>query len=405
MWQLAWRNIWRNKRRTVITASSVLFAVFFAILLRGFETGAWQELINSVLHSYTGYIQIHAKGFWDNRTFDYLMYENDTMIQHYELQNNKVKQFIPRFESFALASNAQKSKGVIVIGISTEAEKTFSLLQDRIIKGSYLNDSDRAILVSQRLATFLNIAPGDFLVLIGKGYQGVSASALFRVKGIVQLASPEFDNQLIFMPIALAQDFYSAPDLITSWIVDLYNPKNMDKVVRSLSKNLPSNKYEVMSWHDMLVEMYQQYKSDEIAVFIILVILYVIVGSGIFGTVMMMLSERRYEMGIMIALGMKRSQLGYIVSLEMIFICLLGIIMGVAIGVPVIYWFHLHPVAFNGEIVEVFKALGMNPILPAAWDADYIIEQSLNILIVCGIVLVYPFCILYKFNLVNALKR
>ncbi|MEJ5265795.1 MAG: ABC transporter permease [Bacteroidales bacterium] len=405
MWSLAWRNIWRNKRRTAITAASIMFAVFFSILMRGFQIGAWNDLIDSVLRSYTGYVQIHAKGFWENRTLDYLIPENDTNVKAIGHLNVPIQRLIPRFESFALASNTQKIKGVIVTGISPSFEKEFTHLPEKIVAGSYLDDQENAVLVSQRLARFLNLSPGDSVVLMSKGYQGSSAAGLFRVKGIVKLPSPEFDNQMIFMPLAAAQEFYSAPGLITTWIVDLNRADDMKKVTRMLGNHLPADTYEVMSWHEMLVELYQQYVSDEGGSVIMMIILYLIVGFGIFGTAMMMLTERRYELGVMIAVGMQRWKVSALLSLELFFICLIGLFAGVLLSIPFLTYYHFHPITFTGQMAEAYKAFGMEPILSVAWRIDYILNQLLNVTLIAVAVLSYPVYSIFRLNLTQALKR
>jgi len=405
MWSLAWRNIWRNRRRTIITAASVMFAVFFSILMRGFQIGTWHDLIDSVLRSYTGYVQIHAQGFWENRTLDYLIPENDPNIHAIDNLKAPVKRLIPRFESFALASNTQKIKGVIVTGISPEVEKEFTRLHDKMVDGSYIEEHDKAVLISQRLAKFLNLSPGDSVVLMSQGYQGASAAGLFRIKGIVKLPSPEFDNQMIFIPLATAQEFYSAHGLITSWIVDLQNADDVKKVTSILTNHLPEKQYEVMSWHEMLVELYQQYVSDEGGSVLMMIILYLIVGFGIFGTAMMMLTERRYELGVMIAVGMQRWRVSTLLSLELLIICLLGLIAGVAISIPLVAYYHFHPITFTGQMAEAYKAFGMEPVMAIAWRTDYIFNQVLNVAIITIMALSYPIYSVFRLNLTQALKR
>ncbi|HOK50498.1 MAG TPA: FtsX-like permease family protein [Bacteroidales bacterium] len=378
---------------------------FFSILMRGFQIGAWNDLIDSVLRSYTGYVQIHAKGFWENRTLDYLIPENDTNVKAIGHLNVPIQRLIPRFESFALASNTQKIKGVIVTGISPSFEKEFTHLPEKIVAGSYLDDQENAVLVSQRLARFLSLSPGDSVVLMSKGYQGSSAAGLFRVKGIVKLPSPEFDNQMIFMPLAAAQEFYSAPGLITTWIVDLNRADDMKKVTRMLGNHLPADTYEVMSWHEMLVELYQQYVSDEGGSVIMMIILYLIVGFGIFGTAMMMLTERRYELGVMIAVGMQRWKVSALLSLELFFICLIGLFAGVLLSIPFLTYYHFHPITFTGQMAEAYKAFGMEPILSVAWRIDYILNQLLNVTLIAVAVLSYPVYSIFRLNLTQALKR
>ncbi len=405
MWSLAWRNLWRNKRRTIITAASVVFAVFFSILMRGFHIGTWNHLIDGVLRSYTGYVQIHARGFWDNRTLDYVLNQNDTLIHKVENHKSIVNNLIPRFESFALASYHQKIKGVIVTGIDPEQEKFFTRLSEKLELGHYLNDSDKSVLVSKRLADFLKISVGDSLVLISQGYQGATASGLFAVKGVVKLPSPEFDNQMIFMSIQVAQELYSAQGKITSWIVDIKDSEKMKKVAKEIKELLPAQEYEVMTWQEMLLELYQQYVSDEGGAVIMLAILYLIVGFGIFGTAMMMINERRYELAIMIALGMQRWRTGILLSTELFFISIIGLVGGVLISLPVLYYFHLHPITFTGQMAEAYKAFGMEPIMTVAWKTNYIIHQVENVFIITVLVLIYPVYSVFRLNIIKALKR
>lgn len=401
---LAWRNIWRNKRRTLITIASVFFAVFLAILMRGFHIGSWQNLIDSVLHSYSGYIQVHNNGYWDNQNFDYSMSANDTALTTIEKSKN-VKTLVPRLESFSLASAGEKTKGVLTVGIDPEKENQFSELKNKIVEGRYFNKDDTAIIVSQRLAKFLGLSVNDSLVLLSQGYQGASATGIYKIVGIVRLPAPEFDNQTVFLPLSTAQDFYSAHQRITSIVVDLTDPTLANETANELKKIIDLSKYEIMKWQEMLVELYQQYVSDEGGAYIMLGLLYIIVGFGIFGTVLMMLSERKREMAIMVTLGMQRFRLIRLVAVELAIICLLGLISGFIGSIPILAYFHVHPIEMTGEIVKTYEAFGMEPVMPVAWQVDYMVQQVYNIGLILLLVLSYPLYTIYKLNLSNGLRK
>ncbi len=289
MFKLAWRNLWRNRRRTFITMASVFFAVFFSVLMRGFNLGVWLNLINGVLHSYSGYVQIHQKGYWDNKTFDYSMAGDDSVFSQVKTISH-VKGLIPRLESFSLASSGEKTKGVITVGINPAMETEFTELNKKIVSGRYIAQSDTGVLLSERLSKYLNLKVNDSIVLLSQGYQGMGANGIFRIIGIVKLPAPEYDNQMVFMPLPLAQDYYSAPNRITSVVVDLDNPQNMDKVISKINKKINLEIYEVMSWKEMLVELYQIYVSKQGSSTILILLLYLIVGFGVFGTVLMMIA-------------------------------------------------------------------------------------------------------------------
>jgi putative ABC transport system permease protein len=400
---LPWRNLWRNKRRTLITIASVAFAVFFAVLLRGYHGGMWAYMIENVVHSYTGYVQVHTNKFWSERTLDYSMEWSDS-LKNTILTDKDVSDVIPRIESFALASTERKTKGVLVIGIIPSLEEKFSNLPKKIKSGEMFSDSDKAAIVSQRLAKFLQLQVGDTLVLISQGYQGLSAAGLFPVKAIVKLPAPEFDNQTVYLPLKAAQDFYSLNGRLTSLVIDLKRSKDMSKVAISLKNKLDPSRYEVMTWHEMLRELYQQYISDEGGGKILLGLLYLIIGFGIFGTVMMMTAERKREFGVMISIGMKRHRLVFMIACEMFLIAVIGVIIGMAGSVPVITWFHFHPLRFSQEFAQVFEAFGMEPIISVLWEAGYIINQGIIVFTLTLLVIIYPIYSVGKLSVIKALR-
>ncbi len=404
MLKLAWRNLWRNRRRTLITVASVFFAVFFAIIARGFKHGAWVYLINNVLHSYTGYVQIHGKGYWDNKTFDYSMAANDPVFEKVK-ELKQVKGLIPRLESFSLASSGDKTKGVITVGIDPALENEFTELNKKIVSGRYFTGNDTGVILSERLSKYLGLKVNDSIVLLSQGYQGMGANGIYKILGIVKLPSPEFDNQMVYMPLPLAQDYYSAQGRITSVVVDLKNPQEMDKAIRKINKVVNSNAYEVMSWKEMLIELYQQYVSNEGSGMIIISLLYLIVGFGVFGTVLMMIAERRHEFGIMITVGMQRSRLIQLVSFELAFICMLGLFFGFLGSLPIVAYFHFNPIHMGASMAKSYAAFGMEPILPTAWQLDYMLQQVYIVFTIVLVVLIYPLYSVYKLDLTKAMRR
>ena len=404
MLKLAWRNLWRNRRRTLITVASVFFAVFFAIIARGFKHGVWIYLIDNVLHSYTGYVQIHEQGYWDNKTFDYSMAANDSVFAKVKAIK-QVKGIIPRLESYSLASSGDKTKGVITVGIEPDLENEFTELNKRIVSGRYFTSKDSGVMLSGRLSKYLDLKVNDSIVLISQGYQGMGANGIYRILGIVKLPAPEFDNQMVFMPLPLAQEYYSAQGRITSVVVDLNNPQDMDKAIRKIHKIVNSEEFEVMSWKDMLIELYQQYVSNEGSGMIIISLLYLIVGFGVFGTVLMMIAERRHEFGIMITVGMQRRRLMQLVGFELTFICLMGLFFGFLGSVPIVAYFHFYPIHMSAAMAKSYAAFGIEAILPTAWQLDYMLQQVYIVFIIVLVVLIYPLYSVYKLDLTKAMRR
>lgn len=403
--KLAWRNIWRNKRRTLITAASVFFAIFFALIMRAFQLGSYGNMIDNVTKAYTGHIQIHANGFWEEKTIDNTFENTPELLL--EIKNNENIDLInPRLESFALASSGEHTKGVLVLGINPEQENEMTELSKKVINGEFLKNGSDGAMVAEKLAKFLNLAVGDTVVLLGQGYHGVTAAGKYPVKAIVSFPAPDLNNSLIFIELDKAQYLYSATNRLTSYNISIKNnsPDELQITVNDLEKTLNTEQYEVMSWREISEILVQQIESDNASGLIMLGILYMIVTFGVFGTVLMMTAERRREFGVMIAVGMKKFKLAMIVTLEMIFIGLVGVISGIIASLPIIYYYHLNPILLSGEMAESIENMGFEPIMPMAWEPGFFINQSFVVIILIAVACIYPIYAITRLKVIKALR-
>ena len=214
---------------------------------------------------------------------------------------------MPRLASFALSSYGEMTKGLLIQGIDPELEDPRRKISNKLIEGRFIKRKDEGIVLAEGLANYLKIGLNDTLVLIGQGYQGITAAATFPVVGIVKFPASKMNNLFVFMGIENAQEMFSPyfPQLVTSIIIDIKNDNKLDKVKNELSQRLGDN-YEVMGWNEILKEMVQQIQSDNGGGIIMLAILYLIVAFGIIGTVMMITMERRKEFAILVSVGMRR---------------------------------------------------------------------------------------------------
>ena len=213
---LAWRNIWRNRRRSIITISSIGFAVLLACVMRSLQLGSYERMIENSARFYTGYIQVHDFGYWDEKTVDN-SFQYDEDLKQVLASTEGVEVVVPRVESFALSAFGNKTKGAMVLGVDPELEHELTKVKDKMVEGEYLQKEDNAAIIGQGLAEYLNTGVGDTLILIGQGYHGANAAGLFLIKGIMKFPVPEQNNQTIYIPLSKAQDFYAMPDLLTSF--------------------------------------------------------------------------------------------------------------------------------------------------------------------------------------------
>lgn len=404
--KLAWRNLWRQKRRTLLTASALALALVLSLLMRSFQEGSYNANIDTVARLSTGLIQLQHPEFKDSQSIDDLLPDTAKFIAFTQSQRH-LSYILPRIESFALAANDNKSKGVLVFGIKADAENNYSALAGKIIEGEYLekviDTTHQPVLIAQGLANKLKLGLGDELVLYGQGYRGQTAAALFTIQGILHFPMPELYNSLIYMNLKDAQNFYSTGDLVTSWVLHTDQFENIEQVVTNLKSHY-GDQVNVRDWVDLSPETAQQISIDRVSGIFIMYLLYAIVGFGLFATLIMMTLERQREFAVMLATGLLRHKLLKLIAIESLFIGLLGITIGLIIVVPILTWFVFNPITLTGETAAMMLEMGYDPVLPVLFSAQLFIDQILIVLSLLSLCLIYPMWRLHRLNLVDALK-
>lgn len=466
-YRIAWRNLWRNRRRTLITVASVFFAIFFALIMRSMQLGTYDYMYKSIIESYSGYIQVQDEDYRENKTVDNVFEETAALRQKIKEDDN-VNDIIPRFESFALASSGTRSKGVMVMGIDPQKELLLSAVEDRLVKyrlseeavkniksedipeyleknldlfegnsysgegrlqldldikeddedelmplfskyasvdNSYFSMGDNAALVGDKLSRYLGLEKGDTIILVGQAYHGHTAAGKYPIAGIVSMPNPDLDNKLVYLPVDICQDLYYAPGKLTSMVIHLEDndDKAIDKTMARLDEKL-DKPYRILGWKEMNSTLVQQLEADNKSGLIMIGILYLVIAFGVFGTVLMMTAERRREFGVLVAIGMQKTKLAAVMVYEMLYIGLLGILSGVAISVPVIIYGYHNPIHFSARLAKIFEDYGFEPVMAFKWIDNYFLSQSLVVAVIVMIAVIYPVINIWKMKEVNALK-
>jgi len=467
--KIAWRNLWRNRRRTIITSASIFFAVFFAVIMRSYQLGSYDHMITNFIESFTGYLQVQHIRYQDNPLIDNSFDYNDSIAIAIS-GIDKVVSVAPHLESFALASSGTQTKGVATIAIDPEKEKNFSDPEGKLVKyritgeaieqmiketvlpanilekvknnldrsyssearlklelgfsdednelfmpailkcsevpNGFLENDDGGILVSDKLASYLKVGIGDSVILMGQGYHGVSATGIFPVRGIIKLPSPDLDNRLIIMTIPAAQKFYDAEGKITSIVVNLTDksPRTLKTVKAAINSILPDKNTTTKTWYELNPVLYQQIQGDSQSGMAMLGILYFIIFFGIFGTVLMMVSERKREFGVLVSIGMQKKKLKRIVSIEMLLLGTLGLLCGLLASTPLILYFYYYPIILKGDMASMLEDYGWDAVMPTAWFGPYFYWQAGIVAIMVIMATIYPLRKIGKLKEIEALK-
>lgn len=466
--QLAWRNLWRNKRRTLITAASVFFAVFFALIMRSFQLGAYDRLFKNVIESYTGYLQFQHRDYIDDPVLDN-SFEFDSSLFERAGSDFDVQAIVPRLESFALGAAGSRTQGVMVMGIDPDGEDKISGIKGRLVRykltpeavsslkkeqisgrtkklmdvfvnESYasegrlmldlgISEKDSAsvlplirryasfpngyphrgdithIVIGDGLSKYLKAGVGDTIVLMGQGYHGTTAAGKYEVIGVVKLPAPDIDNIIVYIPIDAAWELYGAPGRATSAVIRLKN--NSDDAVAQTAERLNSlltDPLVVKTWREMNALLVNQMDADNKSGMIMISILYMVIAFGVFGTVLMMMAERRREFGMLISIGMQKSKLAKVVSLEMLLIGLLGVGAGIIASLPVVFYGNIHPLRFTGQMARMYEDYGFEPIMPTMLPDTFYLWQTLVVFIILLIAITFSIRKIFGINVINALR-
>jgi putative ABC transport system permease protein len=371
--------------------------------MRSLQDGTMDQMVQNIVGQYSGYGQVHQKGYWDDQTLDNCLEENDTLVKTLTAAPG-VKAVVPRIESFILCSAGNATKGGMVIGIDPEKEKALMGIQSKIVEGSYFSsDHEPSVIIAAGLAEYLKLKVNDTLVLLGQGYHGASAAGKYPIKGIIKMTSPDLNKTLLFLPIKEMQNMLSATGLLTSYAVVMQDSREVDQSFAWINKHIDKNRYEALDWKTMMPEVNQTVEGKQSSGVIIVLVLYMIISFGIFGTVLMMTKERQYEFGVLVSIGMGRMRLAIVTALESLIISLLGTFIGLLAALPLILYFVEYPIKVTGKLAKTYESYGMAPSLNSLFEPHVFYQQAIIIFIISIVICLYPLTSISKLKPVEAM--
>ena len=405
IFKIAWRNIYRNKKRSLITITSVFAALLLIILMRALQFGFYDKLIETVVESYAGYVEIHADGFWDNQSLDNSMQVDQQLLDDIQSVEG-VENIVQRLQTFSLISVGEKTKGGVINGINLSEEQKITDWNKKMVSGSF-DLSDNEIIIAKGIAEFFDISENDTLILYGQGYRGMMAAGKYPVKGVIDLKNPDLNKIGLFMTMESVRNYVSSDEISTHIIIDKEKYYNEDKIVEDLGLIL-SDDYEVMTWKETLPEIEQTITADSAGGLIMAFILYVIVVFGMFGTVLMMTEERKYEFGVLISVGMSRIRLFGIILIETIILSMVGVVLAVMVTYPISIYYNINPIdmaiLMGDGADQMIEEMGFSPMIPMSISWDIPLSHSLVIFIFSLLISIYPAIKISKLNPVKSMK-
>ncbi|HWP35770.1 MAG TPA: FtsX-like permease family protein [Thermodesulfobacteriota bacterium] len=356
---LAWRNLWRQPRRTWLTASAVAFAAALLVFLITLQLGAYDLLVETSTRVFTGALAVQRPGYHErpqlHATIPAASRLAETLRERTGLAAVAVRAY-----GFALVSSDARSYGVRVAGVEPEREPAVSTLPRLVVRGRYLSGRRAPeILVGERLARTLRAEVGRELTLLGSGKDGAVAATVLPVVGVFASGHPELDRGLVLVPLGTFQELFGLADEGHAVVIAPPDLARLDAVTRAVAAALPADPpLAVLDWETLVPGLKELIQADLVQTWFLYLSLVVLVTFSVLNTMLMAVLERTREFGVMLALGATPARIAGLVMLESLLLALVGLAIGLAAGGGVALYFRVHGFTFPG-LREIHAQFGL----------------------------------------------
>jgi ABC-type lipoprotein release transport system permease subunit len=364
--KMAWRNIWRNPRRTILTVLAIAFACVLLIFMFSFQLGSYDTMINASVKINTGHLQIQARGYQQSKKIRRVIPDPEPLKQILESMP-QVSAYTCRARAFALISSTKRAYGVMVVGVEPDGEKKVSTLASITQKGHYLTrapaDPDfSGALVGRLLARNLHVDVGDEITLLGQGRDGSVAATVLKVQGIYGSGMDEFDRNAIHISLETFQEVFFMGDAVHELVIIGSRlaavPEIKERLQVRLTEVAQKIRPVVLDWDELMPGLRQAIRMDLVGGGIFYLILILVVAFSILNTFLMAILERTHEFGVMMAVGTRPNRLTRLVLTESTAMTLVGVGVGIFLGCLITWYFQVHGLEIAGSS-ELLKQYGI----------------------------------------------
>ncbi|MDP7114681.1 MAG: FtsX-like permease family protein, partial [Myxococcota bacterium] len=330
MIKLALRNLFRNRRRTVLTVAAIAVGLSLMLWTVNFQKGSYGTMIRMGISSMAGHVVVQAPGYQEEKEVTAVV-EDVAGVASTLASEFPDGVVAPRIAMGGLLMSTSTSVGTLLNGLWPEAEIQVQDLHTKIVEGKWFGDDDREIVIGKAMADTLDVELGDKLVFMGQNGSDEVQSRMFRVRGIYRTGSDQIDGRLAFVHLGAAQELLNYGDVAHMVTLHLDDPDDSYEAT-DRAETLLSADLDVRNWKEALPELAAMIQMDRASGDVMMAIIGLIVAFGVLNTLLMSVLERTREFGVMLSLGMKPSQLARLVLLEGMTLGLIGALVGLGLG-------------------------------------------------------------------------
>jgi ABC-type lipoprotein release transport system permease subunit len=331
--KLAWRNVWRNRRRSMIVMVAIAIGLISLALTDSIYNGVLLQMFRDQVGTHVGHLQFHRKGFNDNRLVQHWLPEPGS-VERLLAADSTVRHFSRRVVAYGIVSSASNSSGIALVGVEPERERLVTTIERSVRSGRYLQNGQQGILISRRMAEKLGVRLGDKLVVMATAADGSIGMDVFRICGLYETANAEFDRMFVYISLERAQRMLGLGDRVHEVVALLQDPSAAGALRDRLSMVLGED-LEVLSYADVMPMMMQILEVAKESMVIYYLIIGIATMFGIVNALLMSVFERTRELGILMATGMKNRTIVGMILLEALFLSLIGTVAGLSLGIGV----------------------------------------------------------------------
>jgi ABC-type lipoprotein release transport system permease subunit len=404
---MAWRNIWRNTRRTILTISAIAFASLLLVFMLSFQLGSYETMINTSVKIHTGHLQIQAEDYQEKKDIRLVVAPPAELAAILD-RIPQVESYTFRGQAFSLISSKERTYGVLVTGIDPAREARVSRLKSLIRQGGYLNgDDSNQALVGSILARNLRVGVGDELTVLGQGRDGSIAATVVKIKGVFSSGIDDFDRSSIHIPLKTFQDVYSMRGAVHEVVTIAASLADVDDIKAAIKSAIPAvnskKPLTVLDWNELMPGLRQSIEMDLISGLIFYLLLVLVVAFSILNTFLMAIFERTRELGVLMAIGTTPGRLTKVLLIESMTLTAIGIAAGIIIGSLITLYFQTHGFDISGasELLNQFGISGR--IYPKlTWLSA--ISGPLAVLVITFLAALYPALKVQRMHPVEAMR-
>ena len=400
---LAWRNLFRNKRRTILSGLAIGIGLAALIVYDALMIGIKENMVRSATDFFPGEAQIHLEGF--RTTFESESLINNSREILDNLQKEKiVKSFAPRTMSFAMATSPSDVASVMLYGVDPQKELELSEIKEVMTEGKYLDalDEDKVV-IGKKMAKNLGVEVGDRIVItVAQVKTGELSQEMFRVGGIFSFGINQMDSGVAFIKLNRARKLLNIGEGIHEIALKFYDIGSAENQGLSFWKEYSKYGNETVGWNILFKELDSLIKMMRFSLVLSAFLLFSIVALGIVNTLFMSLYERMFEFGVLRAIGTRPSRMAFMVVLEACSLAIISIIIGMLLGYAVTFVMSKVGIDYRGY--EFNKVTIKDMLYPVIKTYQYIVYPML-LFIFTAIVGLYPALYAAKLTPAKAMRK